>query len=75
MFDDHREGNLYIYDYPGWEEPYVIGADVSLGVGQDYSVAVVLFWHSLNVKGMNPWDASFVIIFICSSANLEKSKP
>ena len=39
MFDDHREGNLYIYDYPGWEEPYVIGADVSLGVGQDYSVA------------------------------------
>ena len=42
MFDEHREGNLYIYDYPGWEEPYVIGADVALGVGQDYSAAVVM---------------------------------
>ena len=42
MFDEHREGNLYVYDYPTWEEPYVIGADVSLGVGQDYSVAVVM---------------------------------
>lgn len=41
-FDEHREGNLYIYDYPQWEEPYVIGADVALGVGQDYSVAVVM---------------------------------
>ena len=42
MFDAHREGNLYIYDYPKWEEPYVVGADVSLGVGQDYSSAVIL---------------------------------
>ena len=42
MFDDNREGNLTIYDYPKWEEPYVIGADVSLGVGQDYSAAVVM---------------------------------
>lgn len=42
MFDAHREGNLFIYDYPQWEAPYVIGADVALGVGQDYSVAVVM---------------------------------
>ena len=42
MFDEHREGTLYIYDFPKWEEPYVIGADVSLGVGQDYSACVVM---------------------------------
>ena len=42
MLDESREGNLFIYDYPKWEEPYVIGADVSLGVGQDYSAAVVM---------------------------------
>ena len=42
MLDESREGNLYIYDYPQWDEPYVIGADVSLGVGQDYSAAVVM---------------------------------
>ena len=42
MLDEHREGNLYIYDYPQWDSPYVIGADVSLGVGQDYSAAIVM---------------------------------
>ena len=42
MFDENREGNLHIYQYPGWDEPYVIAADVSLGVGQDYSAAVVM---------------------------------
>lgn len=42
MFDENREGNLSIYEYPRWEEPYVIGADVSLGVGQDYSAAIVM---------------------------------
>ena len=42
MFDENREGNLHIYDYPDWDSPYVIGADVSLGVGQDYSAAVVM---------------------------------
>lgn len=42
MFEEQREGNLYIYDYPQWDEPYVVGADVALGVGQDYSVAVVM---------------------------------
>ncbi|MGI9548549.1 MAG: hypothetical protein ACR2M7_01010, partial [Bdellovibrionales bacterium] len=42
FMEENREGNLYIYDYPSWEEPYIIGADVSLGVGQDYSSAVVM---------------------------------
>ena len=42
MLDDHREGNLFIYEYPDWDTPYIIGADVALGVGQDYSAAVVM---------------------------------
>ena len=42
MFDENREGNLYVFEYPKWEEPYIIGADVSLGVGQDYCAAVVM---------------------------------
>ena len=42
MFDAHREGKLNIFNYPQWEEPYIIGADVSLGVGQDYAAAVVM---------------------------------
>ena len=42
MFDTHREGDIYIYDYPDFDEPYIVAADVALGVGQDYSCAVVL---------------------------------
>ena len=42
LLEEHREGNLHLYDYPDWESPYVIGADVSLGVGQDYSAAIVM---------------------------------
>lgn len=42
MFDESKEGNLEIFQYPTWDEPYVIAADVSLGVGQDYSAAVVM---------------------------------
>ncbi|MCH9734886.1 MAG: hypothetical protein K0U78_10070, partial [Actinomycetia bacterium] len=42
MLDEDREGNLFVYEYPKWQEPYVIGADVSLGVGQDYSAAIVM---------------------------------
>ena len=42
MMDAHREGNLLIYDFPQWEEPYIIGADVALGVGQDYSACIVM---------------------------------
>ena len=42
MFDENREGNLNIFGFPKWEEPYVIGADVALGVGQDYSACTVM---------------------------------
>ena len=41
-FNDHSEGNLHMFDTIDWDENYVIGADVALGVGQDYSCAVVL---------------------------------
>ena len=42
LMDTHREGDIWIYDYPDWDEPYVLSADVSLGVGQDYSVGIVM---------------------------------
>lgn len=41
-WDEQREGHLEIWEAPTFEEKYIIGADVSLGVGRDYSVAVVL---------------------------------
>ena len=42
FFDDNREGNLQVFNYPDFDTPYIIGADVALGVGQDYSAAVVM---------------------------------
>lgn len=42
QFEDNREGKLHIFKYPKWEDNYIIAADVALGVGQDYSTAVVL---------------------------------
>ena len=41
-FEKHREGSLKIFEAPQWETPYVVGADVSLGVGQDYQAAVIM---------------------------------
>ena len=41
MWDDHGEGQLEIFQYPDFDSGYLIGADVALGVGQDYSAAVV----------------------------------
>ena len=41
-FIEAKEGSLQIWDYPQWDEAYIIAADVAQGVGQDYSVAVVL---------------------------------
>ena len=41
MWEDHQEGQLEIYEYPKFDNGYLIGADVALGVGQDYSAAVV----------------------------------
>ena len=42
LWEDSQEGELEIWQYPNWDEKYVIGADVSMGVGQDYSCAVVM---------------------------------
>ena len=49
LFDFHstawevsRDGNLDIWEYPDWDSNYIVAADVALGVGQDYSCAVVL---------------------------------
>jgi len=41
-FEDTREGHLELWVPPRFEDRFIIGADVSLGVGQDYSAAVVL---------------------------------
>ena len=39
---DTRQGHLEIWDYPEWDKKYIIAADVAMGVGQDYSCAVVM---------------------------------
>lgn len=41
-FQENSEGPLEIWQYPNWDDKYIIGADVAMGVGQDYSAAVVL---------------------------------
>jgi hypothetical protein len=41
-FEDSREGHLSMWTAPNFEDKFIIGADVSLGVGQDYSTAVVM---------------------------------
>jgi len=40
-FEDNREGHLEIWTPPSFSERFIIGADVSLGVGQDHSAAIV----------------------------------
>ena len=42
MFEDKRHGSLEIYKFPTFEDAFVIGADVSLGVGKDSSCAIVM---------------------------------
>jgi len=41
-FEDAREGHLEMWIPPSFDDKFIIGADVALGVGQDYSTAVVL---------------------------------
>ena len=41
-FEDSREGHLEMWIPPNFDDRFIIGADVALGVGQDYSTAVVL---------------------------------
>jgi len=40
-FEDRKEGHLEIWKPPSFEDRFIIGADVALGVGQDYSTAVI----------------------------------
>jgi hypothetical protein len=42
MMEDARSGSIEIFKYPTFEDSFAIGADVSLGVGKDYSSAVVM---------------------------------
>jgi len=41
-FEDAKEGHLEIWVPPSFEDRFIIGADVALGVGQDHSTAVVM---------------------------------
>jgi hypothetical protein len=42
MMEDLRDGSIEIFKYPTFEDAFAIGADVALGVGKDYSTAVVI---------------------------------
>jgi hypothetical protein len=42
FFEESRRGPLEVWQVPGFDSKFIIGADVALGVGQDYSTAVVL---------------------------------
>ena len=41
-FEDNKNGHLDMWTAPKFEDRFIIGADVALGVGQDYSTAVVM---------------------------------
>ena len=41
-FQEQKGGSLHIWEYPDFDTPFIIGADVAQGVGQDYSAAVVM---------------------------------
>ena len=41
-FQEYREGSLETWKYSKFEDTFIIGADVAMGVGQDYSAAVVM---------------------------------
>jgi len=42
MMEDVQRGSIEIFKYPTFEDSFVIGADVALGVGKDYSSAVIM---------------------------------
>ena len=41
-WETSKDGNLDLWQYPDWDSNYILAADVALGVGQDYSCAVVM---------------------------------
>jgi len=42
MMEEKPRGSIEIFKFPTFEDSFVIGADVALGVGKDYSSAVVM---------------------------------
>lgn len=42
MMETIKNGSIEIFKYPTFEDSFAVGADVSLGVGKDYSTAVVM---------------------------------
>jgi len=42
MMEDAKNGSIEIFKFPSFKDSFAIGADVSLGVGKDYSTAVVM---------------------------------
>jgi hypothetical protein len=42
MMEEKPRGSIEIFKFPTFEDAFVVGADVSLGVGKDYSTAVVM---------------------------------
>jgi hypothetical protein len=42
MMEDAQRGSIEIYKYPSFENSFAIAGDVALGVGKDYSSAVVM---------------------------------
>jgi len=42
MMEDARQGSIEIFKYPTFDQSFAIAADVSLGVGKDYSCSVVI---------------------------------
>lgn len=42
LMEDSPRGDIEIFKYPTFEDSFAIGADVSLGVGKDYSTAIVM---------------------------------
>jgi hypothetical protein len=42
MMEEKPRGSIEIFKFPTFEDSFVVGADVALGVGKDYSTAVVM---------------------------------
>lgn len=42
LMEEARQGSIEIFKFPSFDDSFAIGADVALGVGKDYSAAVVM---------------------------------
>jgi hypothetical protein len=41
-FSEMKEGSLQLWEYPSFNDTFIIAADVAQGVGKDYSCAIVM---------------------------------